>query len=124
MMKKVLFALVAILPMLFSGCSTSKNLETSGTQQTVGIVLSGASYLHEDSGLKLVFLATDVVDVYTGPDKSPLTCSYIYNAGTKKGEITMPGDSTKAFDFSLSSTGIVLNLNQIGKSGIVPMKKQ
>ncbi|MDR0830288.1 MAG: hypothetical protein LBN95_09310 [Prevotellaceae bacterium] len=124
-MKKTLFVFMTVVSMslLFAGCSAKKNSSKAVATQNLAVTnLTGASYA-EASGLKVVFLAPDIVDVYTGPNKTPLTCSYVYNAVARKGYITMPGDSTYAFDFTLSSTGILLSLHQVGQTGVIPMKK-
>ncbi|GAB6007809.1 hypothetical protein [Dysgonomonas reticulitermitis] len=123
-MKKVIMIISIASLFLMSCSSTKKTVQTSNTINTVAVnELSGASYSHADSGLKVVFLASDVVDIYTGPNASPLTCSYTYDARQKKGEITMPGNTGKSFDFTLNSNGVLLSLKQVGETTAIPMKK-
>ena len=126
-MKKV-FMMISIASLFLMSCSSTKNVNQmanviNSAAMAAANDLSGASYSHADSGLKVDFLASDIVDLYTGPDASPLTCTYIYNAQQKKGEITMPGDANKAFDFTLNSNGVLLSLKQVGQTVAIPMKR-
>ena len=120
--------MISIASLFLMGCSSTKNASQSANELISAAMiaandLSGAAYLHADSGLKLDFLASDIVDIYTGPDTSPLTCTYTYDAQQKKGEITMPGDARKTFDFTINATGILLSLKQVGETMAIPMKR-
>jgi hypothetical protein len=125
-MRKKAFVMGIISIMLVCGISISAckgKAESAVAEAPVTSGLEGAVYLHADSGLRFDFFDVDMLDVFAGPDTTPLTCGYTFDSGIKKGEIIIPGND-KLGDFSLNASGGVMTFTQTGQKTGIPMRKQ